>query len=87
MRKVRLYIPFPVTNSLVLIETWIAVTKNCSLDIGVVPRGIWQRKVRASDSMAYHTIDYKLLVKVESARIVFLFQCGEREYGAVKTEY
>jgi hypothetical protein len=66
-----------------------AVTKNCSLNInlGVVPREFWQKKIRASDGMAYQIINYKLFVKVEGARMVFSFECGGKEYGAVKTEY
>jgi hypothetical protein len=65
------------------------VTKNCSLniDLGVVPRDLWKPRIRTSDGQAYQTINYKLLVKVEGARMVFSFECGGKEYGAVNTEY
>ncbi|KAH8730677.1 hypothetical protein GQ44DRAFT_746602 [Phaeosphaeriaceae sp. PMI808] len=65
------------------------VTKNCSLNVNlsIVPRELWKQKIRVSDDQPYQTLDFKLLVKVEGARMAFSFECGGKEYAAVTTEY
>lgn len=66
-----------------------SVNKNCSLsiDLSVVPRELFKTKTRASDGNQYLVINYKLLVKIEGARMVFAFECAGKEYGAVSAEY
>jgi hypothetical protein len=69
--------------------TLIAVTKCCTLniDLSKVSKDQFKSKTRASDSMQYTTVDYKLLVRIEGARMVFAFECNGTEYAAVDAEY
>jgi hypothetical protein len=42
---------------------------------------------RASDGLQYQIVNYKLLVKIEGARMIFAFECGGVEYGSVDADY
>lgn len=66
-----------------------SVKHNCSLklDLGIVPRELFKTKKRTSDGQEYLNLDFKLLVKIEGARLVFAFECDGKEYGAVDAEY
>ncbi|KAF2103534.1 hypothetical protein NA57DRAFT_53054 [Rhizodiscina lignyota] len=64
--------------------------KTCCLlkiDLSVVDKDMVQKVQRASDGRWYLRIDFNLIVKIEGARMVFTFECGGKEYGAVEAEY
>jgi hypothetical protein len=42
---------------------------------------------RSSDGYEYTKLSYKLLIKIEGARMVFAFECGGKEYASVQAEY
>jgi hypothetical protein len=66
-----------------------AVGKCCSLDIDLsaVPKEHYKSRTRASDGTSYNVVTYKLLVKIQGARMVFSFECAGKEYGTVNAEY
>jgi hypothetical protein len=57
------------------------------IDLSEVPKEQYKTKKRVSDGQPYYVVTYKLLVKIEGARMVFSFQCADKEYGTVNAEY
>jgi hypothetical protein len=58
-----------------------------NINFAQVPKDQFKRMTRASDGMQYQIVNYKLLVKIEGARMVFAFECNGVEYGAVDADY
>jgi len=67
----------------------LGTVKNCTLDIDLsdVPKEMFKTKARKSDRALYKALTFKLIVRIEGARLVFSFECGGQEYGAVNAEY
>jgi hypothetical protein len=48
---------------------------------------MFMTKARQSDKAQYQVLNFRLLIKVESARMVFSFECGGKEYSSVEPKY
>ncbi|GKZ55636.1 hypothetical protein AnigIFM49718_000717 [Aspergillus niger] len=61
------------------------VSANCTLDVDLssVPKNMFIAQTRQSDKVQYQVLNFRLLIKVESARLVFTFECGGKEYSSV----
>jgi len=63
------------------------VSKNCNLrvDLREVPKDQFRQ---ASGAKGKHLkLNYKLLVKIEGARMAFSFECGGKEYATVEAQF
>ncbi|KAI3061041.1 hypothetical protein CBS147353_10098 [Aspergillus niger] len=65
------------------------VSANCTLDVDLssVPKNMFIAQTRQSDKVQYQVLNFRLLIKVESARLVFTFECGGKEYSSVYPKY
>jgi len=64
-----------------------AVQPNCTLhvDLSNIPKT--QFKESSGPEGKYLKLNYRLLVKIEGARMVFSFECGGKEYASVQADY
>ena len=64
-----------------------AVSLNCKLrvDLRSVPRD--QFKTVSGVSGQHYKLNYKLLVKIEGARMAFAFECAGKEYASVEAMF
>lgn len=65
----------------------LAVQPNCTLhvDLSNIPKT--QFKEASGLEGKYLKLNYRLLVKIEGARMVFSFECGGKEYASVQADY
>jgi hypothetical protein len=65
----------------------LAVSLNCKLrvDLRSVPRD--QFKTVTGISGSHYKLNYKLLVKIEGARMAFAFECAGKEYASVEAMF
>jgi hypothetical protein len=74
---------FPCSNSII----FVAVTTNCSLrvDLSEIPKHLFREAVGLKGK--YLRLNFKLLIKLQGARMVFSFECGGKEYASVEADY
>ncbi|KAI9654197.1 MAG: hypothetical protein M1821_006725 [Bathelium mastoideum] len=64
------------------------VQTNCRLrvDLSEIPKDQF-KKVTGSNGSSYLKLSYKLLIKIEGARMAFTFECGGKEYASVEADF
>jgi len=65
----------------------LAVQTNCTLrvDLSNIPKT--QFKETRGHEGKFLKLNYRLLVKIEGARMAFSFECGGKEYASVQADY
>ncbi|KAF2878236.1 hypothetical protein BDV95DRAFT_600907 [Massariosphaeria phaeospora] len=64
-----------------------SVIRNCALkiDLSKVPKNKFEKVTKSGRT--YLKLDYRLLIRVEGAQMVFSFDCGGKEYGRIEADF
>ncbi|OCL00822.1 actin-like ATPase domain-containing protein [Cenococcum geophilum 1.58] len=64
-----------------------AIHNNCKLHVDLSNVSKDQFKKVSGSSKNYLKLNYKLLVRIEGARMAFSFECGGKEYASIKADF